>query len=123
MCLQDLRIAAGGTPNVRVDTVPAAGNVTLPDLTDALWVGVFDGAGAAVQVFFPSRQGTLIRLPRNAEMVGLAGATGYYTRDHCGPMFGSSLVYVADGVSSYTITWLEMDAETFNAIQPQPYPG
>lgn len=116
-------MSLGATAYIRNDAVPAAGNVTLPDLTRALWLGVFTTTGIAVQVFYNGRQGVPIPLPRDAEIVGPAGAFGYYSSDICGNMLSPQLFYVADGVLSYQITWNEMDAETQHAIQPKPFEG
>lgn len=123
MCIQDQRMAAGGTFQQRVDTAPGAVQVTLPDMSRSLWFGVFTDAGVAVQVFLKSSAGLQFALPRNAEYVGLAGAQGYYSRNQCGSMFLGPLVYLGVLATNYVITWFEMDAETSYAIQPQPYLG
>lgn len=123
MCLQDQRMAAGGTARIRNDTVPAAGPVAMPDVTRALWVGVFTTTGVAVQLFYPSNAGIPFPLPHDAEIVGPTGAFGYYSRDICGSLFLGPLTYTADGVLSYQVTWFEADAETYHAIQPRPFEG
>lgn len=116
MCLQDQRMAAGGTLFTRIDTVPAAGKVALPDLTQALWFGMFDSTGAPVQVFYKDTTTFANALPRDGHMAGPLQTFGHYSRDPCGSLFRGPLFYTADGVKSYYVQWFVMDPGTFGAI-------
>lgn len=122
MCLQDQRIAAGGTFDATAVT-PGLGNQSLPDMSNMLWFSVSDTTGGAVVVFYKTTVGATNFLPRHSEYIGPLGAPIYYLREQCGSLFLGPLLFAADGIKTYIIQTMRMDSETVNAIQPKQFPG
>lgn len=118
MCLQDQRMVQGGTFEQQTST-PAAGSFKLPDMSRALWFSVIDDNGGSVQVYYRKAGDVAFQIPRDTRMTAGSAVSPYYSRDQCGSLFYGPLTIAADGVAVYTITWFNMDAETYGLITHQ----
>lgn len=119
MCIADLQVAARGTFKSSSAT-PTAGNVPLGDMSRALWISVYESTGVGVQVYINGGSTPDKALPRDTTLAANGTGLGFYHRQSCGPMFGNQLSYVADGVKTYCVTWLEMDQDTYSEIVNPP---